>query len=171
MTYLVTAPEALATAAADVSGIGAKLTAASAAVAGSTTKIAAAAADEVSASIAELFGGHGVAFQAASAQTATFSENFVQNLASSAGLYQVAEAVNASPLGTFAQDVFGAVNARLFGTENKPAPAADAASDKATTSASNGNAANTTDSGEGRSDDWRLYLRQHDEHHLRQHDE
>lgn len=48
MSYVIAAPEMLATAAADVDGIGSAIRAASASAAGPTTGLLAAAADEVS---------------------------------------------------------------------------------------------------------------------------
>jgi len=65
-SYLIAAPEALATASADLSGIGETVRQATAAAAPSTTGIAAAAADEVSAQIAALFGMHAQQYQALS---------------------------------------------------------------------------------------------------------
>jgi hypothetical protein len=98
MSYLVTAPELLAAAAADVAGIGSSLNAANAAATAPTTAVIAAAQDEVSAAIAALFSGHGQQFQALSAQAATFHSQFVQTLNSAEGAYAAAEAANASPL-------------------------------------------------------------------------
>ncbi len=55
MSYVIAAPEMLATAAADVDGIGSAIRAASASAAGPTTGLLAAAADEVSSAAAALF--------------------------------------------------------------------------------------------------------------------
>jgi hypothetical protein len=71
LTSLFAAPEALAAASADVSGIGEAIRAATASWAPSTTGIEAAAADEVSAAIARLFGSYAEAFQAGSASQST----------------------------------------------------------------------------------------------------
>jgi hypothetical protein len=98
MSYLVTAPELLAAAAADVAGIGSSLNAANAAATAPTTAVIAAAQDEVSAAIASLFSGHGQQFQALSAQAAAFHSQFVQTLNSAEGAYAAAEAANAPPL-------------------------------------------------------------------------
>ena len=67
MSYVIAAPEMLAAAAADVAGIGSSLSAAHAVAAAPTTAVIAAAEDEVSAAIAQLFSGHGRAYQALSA--------------------------------------------------------------------------------------------------------
>jgi len=61
----------------------------------------------VSAAIAALFGAHGQAYQALSAQGAAFHDQFVQALTAGAGSYAAAEAANASPL----QDLLNLVNA------------------------------------------------------------
>ena len=65
-SYLSVAPEILAATAQDLTGIGSAISAADAAAAALTTRMAPAAADEVSAAIASLFSGHGRAFQALS---------------------------------------------------------------------------------------------------------
>jgi hypothetical protein len=95
MSYVITAPDMLAAAAADVAGIGSSLSEANAAAAASTTRVIAAAGDEVSAAIASLFSSHGIAFQALSAQAAAFHSRFVQALNASAGAYASTEAANA----------------------------------------------------------------------------
>ena len=63
MSYLVAAPEFLASAATDLSNVGSTVIAANAAAAAPTTGVLAAGADEVSAAIASLFSGHGRAFR------------------------------------------------------------------------------------------------------------
>src|SRR6516165_8245745 len=95
-SFLNVAPEALATASADLSGIGETIRSATAVAAPSTTGIAALALDEVSAAITKLFGSYGLEFQAVSAQAGLFHLNFVQALSSGQGLYSFAEAVNAA---------------------------------------------------------------------------
>ena len=98
MSSLIAAPELITTAATDVASIGSTLSAAHAAAAAPTTGILAAAEDEVSVAIAELFSGHGQAYQALSAQVAAFHEQLVQGLTASAASYVSAEAANASLL-------------------------------------------------------------------------
>ncbi|WP_164926778.1 PE family protein, partial [Mycobacterium tuberculosis] len=55
-------------------------------------------ADEVSTAIAALFGAHGQAYQALSAQAQAFHAQFVQALTSGGGAYAAAEAAAVSPL-------------------------------------------------------------------------
>lgn len=98
MSYLLAAPETLATGATDVAGIGSLVNAANAAAARPTTALIAAAEDEVSAAIASLFSGHAQQFQALSAQAAAFHADFVQALSGAENAYTAAEAANASPL-------------------------------------------------------------------------
>ncbi|WP_186240932.1 PE family protein, partial [Mycobacterium simulans] len=114
MSYLIATHELLASAAANLTGIGSAVSAANVAALAPTVEILAAGADEVSAAIAALFGTHGQEYQAISVQAALFHERFVQSLTAASGAYARAEAVNASPL----QPVFDAINAptqALFG--------------------------------------------------------
>lgn len=62
-SYVIAAPEVVATAAAELTGIGSAIRTANAAAAASTTGILAAAGDEVSAAIAMLFGGYAQDFR------------------------------------------------------------------------------------------------------------
>src|SRR5208337_63208 len=87
MSYLVAVPELVASAATDLSNIGAALTDAHVAAAAPTTSVLAAAEDEVSAAIAALFGAHGQTYQALGAQALTFQEQFVQLLGDGASMY------------------------------------------------------------------------------------
>ncbi len=105
MSYLVAAPEMLASAAAAVAGIGSTLNVANTAAALPTTAVAAAAQDEVSAAIASLLSSHAKHFQALSAQAAAFHAQFVQALSSAGGVYAAAEAANASPLQSLEQEL------------------------------------------------------------------
>ncbi|WP_191499389.1 PE family protein, partial [Mycobacterium simulans] len=117
-SYVIAASEALATAASDLTGIGSAIEAANAAAAGSTTQVAAAAADEVSAAIASLFGGYAQQYQAMSAQTTLFHQQFAQALSAAGLRYMAAEAVNASPLQMLENGILGVINAptnALFG--------------------------------------------------------
>jgi hypothetical protein len=111
VSLLVVAPELLASAASDLENIGSAVNAAHAAAAVSTTGLAAAGADEISAAVAALFAGYGHEFQALSAQASGFHQQFVQALTSGAGSYLAAEAANASPLQAVQQDLLGVVNA------------------------------------------------------------
>ena len=91
MSFVFATPEALASAASDVAGIGSTLGQARAAAAGPTTAVLAAAEDDVSARIAALLSEHGLGFQQVSAQLSTFHDQFVQALTSGAGAYTAAE--------------------------------------------------------------------------------
>lgn len=91
---LVITPELVSAAALDLTRVGTAIDQAVATARGSTSSVAAAAADEISTAIAALFSGHGEAFQAASAQAATFQAQFVQLLNGSAAQYASAEAFN-----------------------------------------------------------------------------
>ncbi|SON61297.1 PE-PGRS family protein PE_PGRS33 [Mycobacterium simulans] len=97
-SFLIAAPEALAAASRELTAIGSMLSAANSAAATSTTEVVAAAGDEVSAVIARLFGTYAQDYQALSAQSAAFHDQFVRALVANAGAYAAAETVNASPL-------------------------------------------------------------------------
>lgn len=71
-----------------------------------STAVAAAAADEVSTAIAELFGTHARQFQAAAAQAATYHEQFVSALNGAAAAYADAEAAIVVTLRVAAADGF-----------------------------------------------------------------
>src|ERR1700704_3225661 len=117
-SYLIATPEAFAAASSDLTGIGSAIRAANAAAAGSTTQVLAAAGDEVSGAISALFGSYAQQYQALSAQTALFHDQFVQALSSGGLMYAATEAANASPLQTLEQDLLGVINAptnALFG--------------------------------------------------------
>ncbi|ORA76768.1 PE family protein, partial [Mycobacterium malmoense] len=104
-------PEEFAAAASSLTNLGSAIRQAHAVVGGSTTQIAAAAEDEVSAAVAALFGNYGQEYQAVSAQVSQFHDQFVQALNSGGSLYTATEAANASPLQTLEQDVMGVINA------------------------------------------------------------
>ena len=109
--YVIAAPEALVAASTDLTGLGSAIRAANTAAATSTAGIAVAAGDEVSAAIATLFGTYARDYQALSAQTALFQEQFVQALTGAGSVYAAAEAANASPLQAVEQDILGVINA------------------------------------------------------------
>lgn len=81
MSFVMAVPEMFAMAGADLAGIGSVIVEADAAAGAATTAVLAAGADEVSVAIATLFGAHGQAYQALSAQAAKFHAQFVQTLA------------------------------------------------------------------------------------------
>ena len=111
MSYLAIAPETVATAAADLAGIGSALDAANTAAANSTTSILVSGQDEVSVAIAKLFGAYGRQYQLISAQAAAFHTQFVHSLGVAGDAYAAAEAANVSPLQSLDQAVQDAINA------------------------------------------------------------
>ena len=98
MEYLVTAPELLATTAADVGEIGSAITEANAGAAGPTAGLVAAAKDEVSEAIAKLFGEYGQQYQAVLTKAAAFHDDFSRALAAAGNAYAQAEASTAALL-------------------------------------------------------------------------
>jgi len=94
MSFVTTTPEALASAADALHGIGAALRDENAAAAGPTTGVIPAAADEVSALTATQFAAHAHMYQAVSAQAAVIHEMFVNTLGTSASSYAATEAAN-----------------------------------------------------------------------------
>jgi len=100
MEYLVTAPEMLASTAADVEEIGSAIANANASAAGPTTGLVAAAEDEVSQAIAKLFGGYGQQYHAVLTRAAAFHDEFAQALAAARNAYAQAEATNAAAIST-----------------------------------------------------------------------
>ncbi|OHU99119.1 PE family protein [Mycobacterium talmoniae] len=99
MSFVTTQPEALAAAAANLTGLGSALSAQNAAAAAPTTGVVPAAADEVSALTAAQFAAHGTLYQQISAQAAAIHEMFVNTLNTSAGSYAATEAANAAAAG------------------------------------------------------------------------
>ena len=78
MTELLVDPQIVTTVAANIDGIGSSIKAATAAAAAPTSGVLAAAADEVSAAIANLFGAHGQEFQAVVNQVEAYQTQFQQ---------------------------------------------------------------------------------------------
>lgn len=95
MSFVVTHPETLASAAGTLRGIGSAVVAQSDAAFAPTTEVIPAAADEVSVLTAARFSGHAQTYQAISAQAAVIHELFISTLAASAGSYAVTEAASA----------------------------------------------------------------------------
>ncbi|OBI83624.1 PE family protein [Mycobacterium sp. 1245805.9] len=111
MSGLIAAPELISTAATDLANIGSTLSAANSAAATTTATVPAAAADQVSAAVAQLLSAHGQEYQALAGQVEAFHQQFTQNLQAGAGAYATAEAANAAvmqPLGGVAGAVAGA---------------------------------------------------------------
>ncbi|WP_415624017.1 PE family protein, partial [Mycobacterium intermedium] len=101
----------LSVAAADLAGIGRAVTAATSGAGNSTSTVAAAASDEVSAAIAALFSSQGQQFQAVSSQAAAFHAEFVRALSAGGAAYVAAEAASANPLQALVDAVLGVINA------------------------------------------------------------
>ena len=118
MEFLVTAPEILATTAADVGKIRSALTDVNANAAGRTTALVAAAKDEVSEAIAKLFGGYGQQYQAVLAKAATFHDEFTRALGGAGNTYANAETTNAALLATEAPQTQQIVALIMGGTWN-----------------------------------------------------
>ena len=94
MSFLVTQPETLATAAGNLRAIGSAVSAQNSDAFAPTTGVAPAAADLVSAVTAARFTAHAQTYQALSAQAAAMHDSFVATLAASAGSYAATEAAN-----------------------------------------------------------------------------
>ncbi|WP_186244571.1 PE family protein, partial [Mycobacterium simulans] len=127
MSFVSAAPEALVAVAASAAGIGSEISAANAAALAPTIAVLAAGADEVSAGLAALFSAHAQSYQALATHAAAFHDQFVHNLATSAGLYSATEAANANPMqqaltaATGAQqDALSAVNAPVQALTGRP---------------------------------------------------
>ncbi|WP_415823522.1 PE family protein, partial [Mycobacterium basiliense] len=110
MSFVNVAPELVAAAATQLGSIGSAVNTANAAAAASTTTVLPAAADEVSAAIAAVFGIHAQQYQKLSTQATAFHDQFVRALSGAAGSYASAEAVNSS-LQSWGQDILNAINA------------------------------------------------------------
>lgn len=69
MSFVISVPQALVAAGADLADLGSSIGAANSAAATSTTQVVSAAADEVSEAVAALFAAHGRAYQVLMAPT------------------------------------------------------------------------------------------------------
>src|SRR5271154_3509693 len=96
MTYLITQPDLMASAAADLEDIRSAIGAASSAAAGRMTTVVAAARDEVSTVTAAVFNSYGAEYQAVVTQASSFHDDFVQLLTSSGLAYAETEIANAA---------------------------------------------------------------------------
>jgi hypothetical protein len=99
MSFVTVTPQLIQGAAEDLAGIRSSLAEAAATATGPTTRIAAAAQDEVSLAIASLFGGVGQGFQAMGAQAQAFHAEFVSLMHAGAGSYVSAEATTVNGFG------------------------------------------------------------------------
>jgi PE family len=98
MSYVMAAPQLVEAAATDLAAIGSALGAAHVAAATPTRVLLPAAADEVSAGIAQLFSQHADGYQKLAGQAASFHGQFTQQLTASANAYASAEAAGAALL-------------------------------------------------------------------------
>ncbi|CNG90251.1 PE-PGRS family protein [Mycobacterium tuberculosis] len=98
MPYVIAAEEPMAAASADLATIGSSLRMAHTQAAAPTVVLVPAAADEVSAGIAQLFSRHAERYQALAGHAAAFHERFAHNLTASARSYASTEGANASSL-------------------------------------------------------------------------
>ncbi|WP_272893413.1 PE family protein, partial [Mycobacterium marinum] len=89
-------PQEVILAAGDLAGIGSTISAANNAAAPPTTVLAPAAADEVSAQLAAVFGDYAQQFQALSARAEQFHDQFVHTLRAAGYTYEDAEYTNVS---------------------------------------------------------------------------
>ncbi|MEE6176625.1 PE family protein [Mycobacterium sp. 050134] len=96
MSYLVAAPEALTAAAAKVAAVGSAVSAAHLDAAAPTIGLVPAAADEVSAAVAQAFSQAAQEYHMLAGQAAAFNAQFVQQLTAGANSYAAAEAANAA---------------------------------------------------------------------------
>lgn len=95
MTYLITEPQIMAAAAADIDRIGWAIREINASAASSTTQLAAAAADEVSTATARLFGAYAQEYRATVNRAAEFQGQLSRALVATGAAYAESEAANA----------------------------------------------------------------------------
>lgn len=115
MAFVLVAPDVLGTVATDIAQIGSAVSAGNLAAAIPTTAVAAAAADEVSAAIAEVFGAHAREYQAAATQVAAYSEQFVRTLNAAAAAYAGTDAATAASLAGLGSSVSNELQAFVYG--------------------------------------------------------
>jgi PE family len=148
-SYVIAAPEAPTVASGNVTGVGEAIRGAAAAAAPSTTGIVAAAGDEVSAAISNLFGRYAHEFQSLTAQATLFHSQFERAVSAAAGAYAAAEAANASVVQTFEQQaespgVFSPVERLLGHRSFSTGGTGTAGTDAAQVAATPGGAATVT---------------------------
>ncbi|WP_082658617.1 PE family protein, partial [Mycobacterium gordonae] len=105
MSYVIAAPQFMAAAAADLATIGSALEMADRLAASPILAIAPAAADEVSAGIAQLFSEHAHDYRALATRAAAVHEQFLSTLTAGANAYATAESFSVEQL------VLGLINA------------------------------------------------------------
>ncbi len=107
MSFVVAATEAVATAAQDLTNIGSTIDAAGAVAGAATRGELAAAADQVSVAVGQMFSQHAEDYQSVRAQIADFHQQFVQAVGASGRAYANAEADNAKTMQTGVRDLLG----------------------------------------------------------------
>jgi PE family len=122
MSFVTTQPEALAYAAGKLQTLGSAIAAESAAAATPTTGMVPAAADEVSALQAAIFGAYGSLYQSVNAQATTIHELFVHTLEASAGSYAATESANSA---VTASPVSGRISGLLSSAASSTAAGTD----------------------------------------------
>jgi hypothetical protein len=95
MSFLSVTPDQIESAAQDLAGIRSALSESSTAAVAPTTRVVAAAEDEVSTAIASIFGAYGRQYQVLSTQATSFHDEFVNLLNAGAGAYISTEVANA----------------------------------------------------------------------------
>jgi hypothetical protein len=109
MSFVIAVPEVMTATAEDLAGIGSTLGQATATAAAPTTSVAAAAADDVSVTISELFGTYGKHFQALSAQAAAFHGELVSSLNGGARAYLDTEFANRASVAAATDPILGPI--------------------------------------------------------------
>ena len=120
MSYFAATPDAFSAVSSELTSIGSAIRQAHVAAATWTTQVEFAAGDEVSAAIAELFGGYAQQYQALAAQAAAFHDQFTRTMATSAASYLGTEAANAQVLERAMGAPAAAVNGSIAAATGRP---------------------------------------------------
>jgi hypothetical protein len=115
VSFVITAPETMTAAASDLAGIGSTLGQATTTAAARTTSVTAAAADEVSIAVSDLFGMYGKQFQALSAQAAAFHDELVSLMSGGATAYLDTEIANGASVAAATNPILGGLGPILGG--------------------------------------------------------
>lgn len=134
MSYVIAAPEELATAARNLANISVTINAANANAILATTEVISPGADAVSAAITALINSHGLGYQSISQQTTAFHDRFMQTVNAAAASYTTTDLTAASLLKSMpaavnapAQALFGRP---LIGNGSNGAPGTGAPGDR-----------------------------------------
>jgi PE family/PPE-SVP subfamily C-terminal region len=114
MSFLTAIPQELQSAATQLEGIGNALTAQITGSAASTTAVAPAASDQVSALQAGIFSTYGTLYQQIAAEAQAIQQQFISTLGLSSGTYTETEAANAAANGPV-QNIIDSINTALGG--------------------------------------------------------